>query len=84
VWTKLVYREAGAARDETIAAQKTRSVTTRVTADGVMKTVPVDPSVMSLTVGHSWMKRPAGDEGATRNRALTGAPMEVTPVAVPP
>jgi hypothetical protein len=84
VWTKPAYREARAARDETIAAQRTCSVTTRVTAEGVMKTVPVDPSVMSLTVGYSWMKRLAGDEGATRNRALTGAPIEVTPVAVPP
>jgi hypothetical protein len=73
----------GATRDVS-TARKIRSVTTVVTAEGIMKTVPTDPSRMLLTEGHSWMRHSAGDGGAVRVGELAGASMEVTPVVVPP
>ena len=67
-----------------LPGQKARSVTTVVTAGGVLRTVPVDPSTVSLTVGHAWIRPPAGQRDLSREGASIKAVSEVTPVVSVP
>jgi hypothetical protein len=64
--------------------QKARHVTTVMTAGGVLRTIAVDPSTASLTVGHSWTRLLAGWRDSSGERVSVGTVSEVTPIATPP
>ena len=81
MWVKPAGRVT-APPQEVLASRSIRSVATMVTAGGTLKTISVDPAMASWAVGHTWLKRPVGNENSPLEGASVRAVLEVTPVAI--